>query len=74
MPANEPRSAIEGSARTPLPDARDVGPVPHDERIEVTIRLRPQVAGGLAAAGISALLERRAAHEQAARAAYLTRA
>ena len=74
MPANEPRNAIEGSARAPIPDARDVGPVAPDERIEVTIRVRPRAAGGLATAGISALLERRAAHEPAPRSGYLTRA
>ncbi|MGH2464402.1 MAG: S53 family peptidase, partial [Candidatus Limnocylindrales bacterium] len=40
MPANEPRVAVEGSDRDPVPGARQVGPVPPDERIEVTIRLR----------------------------------
>lgn len=40
MPANEPRIAIEGSDRDPVPGARAVGPIPPDERIEVTIRLR----------------------------------
>ena len=74
MPANEPRSAIEGSARAPIPAARDAGPVAPDERIEVTIRVRSGTAGALAAAGIGALLERRAAHEPAPRPPYLTRA
>jgi kumamolisin len=74
VPADEPRSAIEGSARAPIPDARDIGPVAPDERIEVTIRVRPQTVAGLGAAGIGALLQRRAAHEPAARSGYLTRA
>ena len=45
MPANEPRVAIQGSDREPIPGARQVGPIPPDERIEVTIRLRPGTGG-----------------------------
>ena len=41
MPANEPRVALEGSEREAVPDALDVGPVAPDERIELTIRVRP---------------------------------
>ena len=41
MPANEPRVALEGSDRSAVPDARDIGPVAPDERIELTIRVRP---------------------------------
>jgi kumamolisin len=40
MPANGPRVALEGSVRTGLPEAVDIGPVPADERVELTIRLR----------------------------------
>ena len=41
MAADERRVALEGSDRSPIPGAREVGPVDPDERVEVTIRLRP---------------------------------
>ena len=50
MPANEPRVTLEGSERTAIPGARDVGPVAPDERIELTIRIRPAKSGAVAAA------------------------
>ena len=53
MPENEPRVALDGSDRSAVPGARDIGPVAPDERIELTIRVRParpeaaaQEAGG----------------------------
>ena len=50
MPLNEPGVALEGSERTAIPGARDVGPVAPDERIELTIRIRPAKPGAVAAA------------------------
>ena len=47
MPANEPRVALEGSDRSAVPDARDIGPVAPDERIELTIRVRPARPGAV---------------------------
>jgi kumamolisin len=44
MPANPKRSKIQGSDRKPLQDARVVGPIPNEERIEVTVRVRRKVA------------------------------
>lgn len=35
------RVAIPGSERTPVPDARLVGPADPQERIEVTVMLKP---------------------------------
>jgi kumamolisin len=40
MPSNEPRAVLAGSVRTALAGARDLGPVPGDERIELTVRVR----------------------------------
>ncbi len=40
MPTNKDRSKVLGSDRAPLHGARAVGPVPRDERFEVTIRVR----------------------------------
>ena len=46
------RSKVLGSDRTPVPGARAVGPVAADERLEVTVRLRPKTAlQSLAATG-----------------------
>ena len=73
MPANEPRTAIEGSTRAPVDSAREIGPVAPDARIEVTIRVRPDPAGGLAEASIRPLL-RSAASEPGVRTGHLTRA
>ncbi len=39
---------LAGSEREPLPGARPVGPVDPNERIEVTVYLRPPVTGNLA--------------------------
>jgi kumamolisin len=50
LPANEPRVALAGSDRSPLPEAREIGPVPPDEWIELTIRLRAANADALMAA------------------------
>lgn len=50
MPANEPRVALDGSERTAIPGARDVGPVAPDERIELTVRVRTARPAALAAA------------------------
>lgn len=54
MPAIGPRVALEGSVRTALDDAFDAGPVPADERIELTIRLRPAQPGATLAARTAA--------------------
>ncbi len=40
MPAIEPRVELSGSERAPIPGAQPIGPVPPDERIELTIRVR----------------------------------
>ena len=40
MPTHPNRSILQGSARTPLYDAHSTGPVPVDERFEVTVRVR----------------------------------
>src|SRR5450756_414850 len=40
MSSKQGRITIRGSEKAPLADARAVGPVPADERMEVTIRLR----------------------------------
>jgi kumamolisin len=53
LPANEPRVQLSGSDRAPIPDARAIGPVPPDERIELTIRVRA-APGAAVAAGASA--------------------
>lgn len=44
MPTTPNRSIIRGSERTPLHGARAVGAVPHDERFEVTVRVRRKTA------------------------------
>ena len=57
------RVEIPGSERTPVPGARSVGPVAADERLEVTLRLRPkQSLASLAATG--ALDDRKPAERQ----------
>jgi len=33
---------IRGSDKRPLPNAKSIGPAPKDERVEVTVRLRPR--------------------------------
>lgn len=40
MATNSPRSPISGSARKPVFGAHALGPVPSDQQIEVTVRLR----------------------------------
>jgi len=40
MAANPNRTTVRGSERAPLHNARAVGPVPADERFEVTVRVR----------------------------------
>ena len=40
MPATPARAEIRGSHKNPLHDARAVGRVPEDERLEVTVRVR----------------------------------
>ena len=40
MPANPNLATVRGSERIPLPGTRAVGPVPKDERFEVTVRVR----------------------------------
>ena len=40
MSKNQDRKVVPGSDRTPLHGARAVGPVPGDERFEVTVRVR----------------------------------
>ena len=50
MPANEPRVVLDGSERSAIPGAQDVGPVVPDERIELTIRVRPAKPGAVAVA------------------------
>ncbi|HEX7975332.1 MAG TPA: S53 family peptidase, partial [Anaerolineales bacterium] len=42
MASKSKRVPIRGSAKKPVPGAKPVGPVPSDERFEVTIRLRPR--------------------------------
>ncbi len=49
MPASEPRIALFGSERSAIVGARDIGPVSPDERIELTIRVRPARPGAVAA-------------------------
>ncbi len=44
MPTNSNRVTIPGSERAPLHGARAVGPIPNDERFEVTIRIRRKTA------------------------------
>ena len=34
--------AIRGSQKKPLPNAKPIAPAPKDERLEVTVRLRPR--------------------------------
>lgn len=55
MPANEPRIALDGSERAPIPDASLIGPVAPDERIEVTIRLRAGASPVIPAVGAAYL-------------------
>jgi kumamolisin len=74
VPANELRSAINGSTRRALPDAREIGPVEPDARIEVTIRIRARDPGGLTAAEIAALLQPPSREAVAGRRGHLTRA
>jgi kumamolisin len=49
LPANEPRVQLSGSERAPIPGARVIGPVPPDERIELTIRVRAAPGAAVAA-------------------------
>jgi kumamolisin len=42
MPSPKPQVAVRGSERAPLPHATVVGPAAPDERLEVTIRVRPR--------------------------------
>ena len=42
MPSPKKLLAIDGSERTPLPGAREVGPADPNEIVDVTIRLRPR--------------------------------
>ena len=58
MPANEPRVAIHGSDRQPIPGARVLGPIPPDERIEVTVRLRARTPIASAKPGARSFLTR----------------
>jgi kumamolisin len=44
MPAKKKVSSIPGSKKVPLPGAHEVAPAPSDERLEVTVRLRPKNA------------------------------
>ena len=44
MPTNPKRSTVRGSERSPLHDAHSTGPVPKDERFEVTVRVRRKAA------------------------------
>jgi kumamolisin len=41
---------LDGSERSAIPGAQDVGPVVPDERIELTIRVRPAKPGAVAVA------------------------
>src|SRR5260370_32338608 len=45
MSAPQNRSPLPGSERQPLPNARAVGPADPNERIEVTILVRPRASG-----------------------------
>ena len=45
MSAQPDRSPLPGSERQPLPNARVVGPADPNERIEVTILVRPRLSG-----------------------------
>jgi kumamolisin len=69
LPANEPRVALDGSRRTPVPGARDIGPVAPDERIELTIRVRPARPAAIASAASLA----QPGSSEAGRRAYLSR-
>jgi kumamolisin len=40
MPGNPNRATVQGSERAPVPGSHAVGPVPKDERFEVTVRVR----------------------------------
>jgi hypothetical protein len=52
MPTQPQRTPVRGSEWLPLPGARAVGPVPKDERFEVTVRVRRRAPlAGLAAGG-----------------------
>lgn len=42
MPDTQPRVAVPGSERTPLPQAQPLHAAHPDERLEVTVRLRPK--------------------------------
>lgn len=42
MPVPHNRVAVRGSERTPLPDAYPLHPLAPDERLEVTVRVRPK--------------------------------
>ena len=44
MPTNPKRATVRGSDRKPLHDARAIGPIPKDERFEVTVRVRRKAA------------------------------
>ncbi|HEV7816591.1 MAG TPA: S53 family peptidase [Janthinobacterium sp.] len=59
---------IQGSERAPLANARSLGPVQPDQRIEVTVKLRPPQNPDRAAADAQVL-----AAEQQGRRTYLTR-
>ncbi len=49
---SQKRVEVPGSERAPIPGAQSVGPVAADERLEVTLRLRPkQALASLAATG-----------------------
>lgn len=55
MPTNSKRATVPGSEKLPLTGAKAVGPVPQDERFEVTVRVRRKTSlQSMAANGFNA--------------------
>jgi kumamolisin len=73
MAAPRKRTIIPGSEKKPLPHARVTGAVDPNERIEVTVILRPRTGAGARAAKAAASDEMTRATKLPARRSYLTR-
>jgi kumamolisin len=73
MAAPRKRTTIPGSEKKPLPNARVTGAVDPNERIEVTVILRPRTGAGARASKAAASDEMMRAAKLPARRSYLTR-
>ena len=73
MAASQKRKTIPGSVKKPIPHAKISGAVDPDERIEITVVLRPRTGGGSKTAKAAAIDVMKSAAKLPARRQYLTR-